>query len=559
MRIFIPFFFLVCILSSVPNTGAFSASASASMEKALNAGSISGARFQDRSGLKAFYANRRYEPLWLNKDGTWTGGADAFLQILAESWTHGLNPDRYHATRLAEMQKNEPQTGLVEPELLLSDAFVRYARDITGPRAGLGKAEGRSIAPGLIDMAILFSEISDSSDIKKILKKIEPKGKLYRSLQRALVEATLDPKPDFGPLPLSRTLRPGEAHASVPHLRRLMDAPDLVRTGRETVYDDPLAQRVMTFQRQHGLRADGVIGPQTLALLNRTPSDRIAQIVANLERLRWLGFARPDRYVMVNVPASTLWAVENGHVALEMPVIVGRKDRPTNSFHAMITGVRFNPDWTVPPTIKREDFLPMLREDPHYLTKRGIELARKDETGLTTFDPATVDWNAMSEDDLSDIQMMQDSGGSNPLGRVRVIMNNSYNIYLHDTNQPEVFDASARALSSGCIRVSQPVRLADFILGPNEGWNERSAAALIERGKTKDIRAEHPLPVFILYQTVWENGEGDLVFGADLYGWDSALMKKIGTMDGFHPPLKKERPKAQTSAKQTLVRNNINR
>src|SRR5690606_26433776 len=146
--------------------------------------------------------------------------------------------------------------------------------------------------------------------------------------------------------------------------------------------------------------------------------DRMIQIIANMERLRWLDQSRPERYVLVNIPSASLWAVDNGKVELEMPVIVGKEARPTYSFKTEISGVRFNPNWTVPPTIQKDDFLPMLLEDPMALTKRGIIIKYQGRE----VDPSKVDWSKVNRENIMNVRMVQAPGDDNPLGKVRVIM-----------------------------------------------------------------------------------------------------------------------------------------
>ena len=159
-------------------------------------------------------------------------------------------------------------------------------------------------------------------------------------------------------------LRPGARNKSVLTVRRRMGFEADSKMDAHYQYDDALAKSVMAFQKAHGLKPDGIVGRQTIKLMNITREDKINQLLANLERLRWVEQNKPHRYIMVNVPSAMLWAVEKGSVKIEMPVVIGRPTRPTNIFSTQVTGIRFNPTWTVPPTIKRDDYLPKLREDP---------------------------------------------------------------------------------------------------------------------------------------------------------------------------------------------------
>ncbi|MCB1651440.1 MAG: L,D-transpeptidase family protein, partial [Alphaproteobacteria bacterium] len=303
------------------------------------------------------------------------------------------------------------------------------------------------------------------------------------------------------------------------------------------IYDDRLSAAVIEFQKQNGLKPDGIVGSQTLEILNKTNKQKIGQIIANLERLRWVEENKPDKFVVVNIPSATLWAVDGGKVQFEMPVIVGRKKRPTNTFVAQITGVRFNPTWTVPPTIKKEDILPKLKEDPEYLSSKGMELVSGVGENALTIDPASVDWAAISEDDLKQFNMVQTPGSHNPLGQIRVLMPNRYNIYLHDTNERGYFSRASRAASSGCVRLKEPKKMADFIMRSGKSWNDAQMESLLGAGKMRDVFIKNPIPVYLLYYTVWINEKGELVYGNDLYGYDKKLIKMLSDIDGILIPV----------------------
>jgi murein L,D-transpeptidase YcbB/YkuD len=375
----------------------------------------------------------------------------------------------------------------------------------------------------------LLEQAQNPNGFNTFLKSLEPEGPLYARLKEELLRLSKLPETAQTPLILTQTklLRPGSIHEEfVPILRAFLDIP--ATDWNQNLYDDELANAVVQFQRANNLKADGIIGPQTLQLMNKTPRDKIHQIIANMERLRWLDPQKPSKYILVNIPAATLWAIENDNVTNEMPVIVGRKDRPTLSFLAEITGVRFNPTWTVPKTIKEEDFLPLLQEDPAAMIKKGIDIKAESEEGVwRSIDPTSIDWNAVSKDDLPKFRMVQSPGATNPLGSIRVLMPNQYNIYLHDTSSPEYFRNSDRAASSGCVRVKEPRELADFILSANSKWDELSVQAMLDKGKMTDISAEQKIPVYLLYLTIWQNQDGSLTYGPDIYDWDKTLIAEL--------------------------------
>ncbi len=499
---------------------------------ALEEGRLPDQKFFNADALRAFYDDRGNSPAWTARFGRNHLKAAKILEVLDQSWTHGLNPNKYHVERIRELLGTPGESARAELELLVSDALVRYGRDLTGMRINPGDFAQKArywrqpLEPGAI-----LKKVSSSPDPMRTLAHFEPEGKFYAALRRELIALSQPVDGEETPITLRGKLRVGDANKQIPALRTRLGVP-AGQGANANVYDDTLAKAVMDFQRRNAIKPDGVIGGETLVALNRTRADRVAQIVSNLERLRWVEQDKPERYILVNIPSATLWAVDDGKVELEMPVIVGKKARPTNSFKTEITGVRLNPNWTVPPTIKRADFLPELQADPGMLSRKGINLYR----GGVNIDPASVDWNNISSRELANLRMTQAPGENNPLGKVRVIMENPYNIYLHDTNKPEYFDKDERALSSGCIRVSKPEQLARFILSANKEWTEEGMQKQLSSGRMRDVSTDTPLPVYILYQTVWQDSSGDVVFGPDVYGQDRRLIDQLGASEAFHRP-----------------------
>lgn len=500
----------------------------------LTEGSVAGKKFRDVVGMREYYQEKGFAPLWLTRNGAANNDAKTVLGVLETAWTHGLNPLTYHVDTLRPMIEDGRVKSASDLELLLSDAVVRYGRDLTGMRvtpASVGQTQ-YYWQPSMKGVDILNWVDKNKSSLQSSLDRLAPQGQLYKKLRAALVATLAEPeeKPRSA-VRIDGLLRPGSHHAAIPGIREYLGVKTVPPQGRD-YYDDTLARRVMDFQSEHGFAPDGIIGPSTQKVLNQSRAAKITQIVANLERQRWMDRAKPDKYVMVNIPSATLWAVEKGRSPLQMKVIVGKENRPTNSFKTTITGVRFNPTWTVPPTIKREDYLPKLAEDPEYLTKRGIEIRHDGQT----IDPLTIDWTRVTWDEGRNLTMVQQPGVTNPLGRIRILMPNNYNIYLHDTNDRSSFARNARTLSSGCIRIEKPEELANFILAENDNWSTAAMQAEFDKAKMRDIRAAKPIPVYLVYNTIWEMDGGRLVYGYDLYSLDDQLMGAIRAINGFTAP-----------------------
>lgn len=531
-----------------------------SLPQSLEAGKIENIEFYNAAAMRDFYETRNHAPFWLQGYGRRHVKASIVLEAIENSWKHGLNPEEYHVGTIQKLLDKPFGTNRGSLELLLSDAVIRYGRDMTGmrvdPKAIRQKSKYWRQPMGASE---ILEHFEGSPNTRTAFQDIEPQGNLYKALQDELIALLKEPAPEYEqylPISLNGILRPGDGHKKVAEIRRRMGQQDDAPRG-QYYYDDALASKVMALQKHYKLEADGVIGPKTIKVMNLKRADKVMQVIANLERLRWTDRVKPDRYVLVNIPSQKLWAVENNNVALEMDVIVGKKGRSTNSFTTEITGVRFNPNWTIPPTIKRVDFLPKLRNDPYYASNRGIELIKGYGRNARTLDPASIDWSNISWRELNKIRMVQGPGARNPLGRVRIIMENPYNIYLHDTDKPHYFKKTDRTLSSGCVRVSKPEELAQFIMKNEEDWSTNDTKRLINTGKLTERYINDPIPVYILYQTIWQDDAGELVFGTDVYGRDKRLIKALKAQNSVHIP---EMPvqHAQTSEKTGVEYANLN-
>lgn len=514
----------------------------AALTSTLTHKSVADGVLLDPSVIKAFYTHRQLDPYWI-KDSQLTRRADQFIKVLSLSWTHGLNPYAYHYEDIVRLKDSSDQKDKARLEVLLSDAFVRYARDLSGMRVdvqGLKMDENHWRQPAAADE--LIGMLRSDYDFNEIVRRIEPQGQTYKRLQKELVELVgsgLTAADQPREISFDGLMYPGWRHKSIPDLRARLQVHQ--QTSDPLLYDDRLAAAVITFQRENGLKEDGIIGSNTLQLLNRSKAARVRQVIANMERLRWLEESRPDKFVVVNIPAATLWAIDDARVEFEMPVIVGKPVRATLSFVTEIQGVRLNPTWTVPPTIKRYDILPKIQDDPDYLFHKGVELFRGYGRNAVSVDPDSIDWHNISRKDLNDLRMVQIPGDHNPLGRYRVLMPNIYNIYLHDTNHPELFDNPVRTLSSGCIRMKEPRRMAEFILESKVDWRDINMAAKIDNilatVKKTDIEIDDPIPVYVLYQTMWLDNADRLVYGTDYYNLDTKLIDKLAKIDGFFIPM----------------------
>ncbi|MEM6780875.1 MAG: L,D-transpeptidase family protein [Pseudomonadota bacterium] len=529
---------------------------------ALDKGKINNIHFADSDGLRRFYEGREFEPIWVNIGRGQTRKVSSALEAFEKSWTHGLNPENYHVYEISQLLERDDDEALFMLELLTSDASVRYVRDLSSMRVASNMVSRtiRNMQTRPITEDVL-AYIEDNSNAGRALSAFEPKGNLYSLLQTELVElveSEAEPYEPLLPIRAQGVIRPGDSHRAISAIRQRLNAD--VQSATANYYDNDLVQTVMHFQQQNGLADDGVIGPRTLEVMNITREQKIERVIANLERLRWVAREKPDRYILVNIPSATLWAIEDGRVVLDMPVILGKKKRATESFVTEIKGIRFNPNWTIPPTIKKEDFLPNLVEDPYYATNRGIEFVHGYGENAMTIDPGMIDWATIEWEDFKQIRMIQNPGRSNPLGQMRVLMPNPYNIYLHDTNKPEYFQKDNRFISSGCVRVAKPMQLTHFIMEGRQDWSDEQLKNILDSQKLTEVSVGEELPVFILYQTVWLGDDRKIVYGPDVYGKDRSLVRHMKEKNLFYVPAHNEKKDkiVENSSSQGVARISVN-
>lgn len=499
-------------------------------------------QLHNQAVIDAFYMEQDGEPLWLR--GTKLNKAGKTLhQALQNAWHHGLNPNSYNVATIDllishdEYGDRSSEELALKLEVLLTDGYVRYAQDLSGMRVnayelGLRQKDWLQRISAQDALALLPEDLDD---IDMFLERQGPQTATYQTLKAeliSLVDNSDENLTDFDPISIRRTLYPGRKDNNVPALRLRLGVQEPSQEELY-IYDPLLVQAVEKFQAEHGLKPDGIVGKQTLHALNHGKDDKITQLIVNMERLRWVPDEKPERFVVVNIPSARLWAIENGSVAFTMPVIVGRKKRPTLSFVTKIHGVRFNPTWTVPPTIKEEDILPSLLENPAYLADKGMELFDGYGRDAPTLDPMVVDWASLSKQELNNLNMVQVPGAHNPLGLIRILMPNEHNIYLHDTNNKSLFYKADRAQSSGCVRMQDPERMAQFALKNRKGWADGDLKKIIASKKMTDLYTNDHVTVYLLYYTVWLGESGQIIYGRDIYDDDQRLLESLKKLDGI--------------------------
>ncbi|MEW5422452.1 L,D-transpeptidase family protein [Amorphus sp. 3PC139-8] len=314
-------------------------------------------------------------------------------------------------------------------------------------------------------------------------------------------------------------LRLGVKDQRVKILRqRLMISGDLSQTaGAALTFDSYVDAAVRRFQLRHGLNPDGVVDQNTQIAMNVPADVRLRQLETNLVRVRSMSGYLGDRYVMVNIPAAEIEAVENGQVRSRHTAVVGKIDRPSPVLSSKIYEINFNPYWTVPVSIIKKDLIPKMKEDPEYLTRNHIKIYRWGNTE-EEFQPTDIDWNT---DEAAQYMFRQEPGEGNSLGSVKLSFHNQYQVYMHDTPAKNLFGQDFRFHSSGCVRVQNVRELITWLLQDN-GWNRAQVDETIRSGERLDVDLKTQTPVYFSYITAWATADGVVHFRQDIYDRDGA-------------------------------------
>jgi murein L,D-transpeptidase YcbB/YkuD len=465
-----------------------------------------------------------------------TRAAQQAVAVLADASAEGLLPQDYDAPGLAQAVAQAIRGPALAPDAAarledaLTAALHRYLGDLH-----LGRVDPRTIhadftvdLPERIDPASYLSAALASPNPADVLRAGAPRIPLYADLRAELAHyRKLAGHPAWAtPLPAlpKRKLEPGQAWDGLPLLTQrlvvLGDLPD--GTQPPLVYDHVLQGGVKAFQQRHALAADGVPGKGTLEQLAVTPAERVRQIELTMERLRWTPLLQAPRSIVVNVPEFVLRAYEwrDGKVAvaLSMSVIVGKALRTrTPLFDEDMRFIEFSPYWNVPPSIARSETIPRLRRDPAYFQKEEFEFVGSN--GQVHTELSSEHLNAVLRGQM---RIRQRPGPQNALGDIKFVFPNNNNIYMHHTPSVQLFARERRDFSHGCIRVEDPVALAQFVLQDDPLWTKERIQEAMGRGKSSTLRLANPLPVVIAYSTtIVKNGK--VHFFADIYQHDRLL------------------------------------
>ncbi|MBN1547196.1 MAG: L,D-transpeptidase family protein [Syntrophaceae bacterium] len=495
--------------------------------------------------LRSFYAGRNWQPAWFDGDMT-NDAVPTFLAVLGKAEEEGLSSRDYHDDEIKALLNSldslhpdariEAQADL---DILLTDAYRAYAAHLYSGKIDPGRVSRQwPVQKSNKSKMEEILEIPSSDQMEKKLNSLSPVHLGYRQLRDLLARYRRIEATGGWPVISGGKLAPGHRNARVAMLkRRLFLSGELAAmpTRNRDLYDNLLVRAVRLFQRTHNLKEDGVVGPATLRLLNMSVKDRIDQIRLNMERWRWMP-RNMDRYILVNIPAFEMRVAEKGFVVLKMRTIVGMEDNPTPSFADQLTQIEINPYWNVPNSIVQKEIIPKVKKDPTYLATQGIRIYRDWQPDAPEILPEEIDWAELIPKKFR-YRMVQDPGPLNPLGQIKFLFPNNYNVYMHDTPTRHLFQRQGRTFSHGCIRLEKPIDLAEYLLKNEPGWDRKQILKKINSGEHEVIILREPIPVHIVYFTVWTAANGLTYFRDDLYEYDrlleTAILRNRGKTGGF--------------------------
>lgn len=465
----------------------------------------------------------------------------AELQLLLEDLQYdGLHPAAY----MRGLQQAATEYAGTKAVSLCTDVLISHGYLLALHHLSNGLLRQDRVEPYWVESAASLNPrpaavelaLQEPTELAHAFLQARPAQQLYTQLREHLRHDVWQ-MADWQAVPAGQSLKPNAVDPRVPILRQrlqqggylLPEQPEqleqqeqpeaeLAPAGQpEDLYTDELVAAVEAFQRDHYLEDDGIVGPATLHELNVSPQQRLAQVKANMERLRWLErYLEPDMLI-VDIAGARLLYLQNGLVTWRTRTQVGTVRRQTPLLKSRVTHLTVNPTWTVPPTILRQDKLPAIRKDIGYLERNRMQVLDSQGREL---DPYSVNWSAPGN-----IMLRQAAGPSNALGRVAIRFANPFAVYLHDTPSQHLFGRATRTVSSGCVRVEEVQRLLDW-LAPDEATRQRLLTAQ-DSGKTRQVNLASPVPVLLAYLTVEVDADNRLRYRADSYGLDSNVQQAL--------------------------------
>lgn len=488
--------------------------------------------------VSALYEPGGAAPLWTDERGALLVHARHALRLMLAAADEGLEPADYGAAELrarAQQLTSQPDpAAIADVDVSLSRAMLRYLHDLRSGRAGpFNRGSRRTAAEETHDLARVLRQAVERRQIIATARWVAPRWPEYAALRLALARYRSLAVSD-APLHLAFTasVHPGEQYGALPLLQArlalLGDATGPVSAA--DVYEGAIVDAVRRFQQRHGLAVDGVLGKQTLAALEVPIAARVRQIELAMERLRWMPRTADSRLLLVNIPMFRLYAWDSippvGVPAFSTGVIVGRAvDTRTPVFAATLSEILYRPYWNVPTSIVRNEILPRLASDPGYLVRERMELVNGQGDNAPIVEATEENLGRLRQ---GTVRLRQRPGPTNSLGLIKFSLPNAHDVYLHSTPARALFSRTRRDFSHGCVRVEDPLGLAEWVLSSTPGWDRDRIAAAMEAEVSSRVPVRSPVQVMLVYSTATVLlDSGDVAFADDIYGDDARLDRAL--------------------------------
>ncbi|MBX7146475.1 MAG: L,D-transpeptidase family protein [Alphaproteobacteria bacterium] len=476
---------------------------------------------QNLDRLKQFYRSRNYQPVWIKNEEKINSKAKEMLNFFEQASNEGLVPEDYWIQSIKEKIDNDTPDDLVNAEWMLSRGSYYYINDLYAGRIDPIHAHKQYLLiKESLSLEEILNNLADDSDPEDVIEKYHNANSNYEQLKKFLsFYRDIKQKGEWISIPIeNKKINVGDHHPILPLIRqRLTQEQFPISDIDSDLYDSELESIVKSFQKNHGLTDDGVIGKNTILEMNIPVQQKIQQILISIERERWLPSNLGVRYIAVNIADYTLKFIDNDQVILNSKVIVGTNYNRTPTFSKNMKYLVVNPYWDVPRSILVKEILPQFSNNPDYLSENNFEIV----DGAETIEPYDMDWSNITEEDFP-YNIRQRPGQSNALGQIKFIFPNEFNIYLHDTPAKQLFQKTVRNFSHGCIRVEKPLELAEAVLNDPD-WSQEKINQIIATGKETLINLKEELPVYIMYITAWVDNTKIMQFRPDIYNRDTEL------------------------------------
>jgi len=488
--------------------------------------------------LKAMYELLDYAPIWITEKGLTAYTKDLFTQIESDITLEKNSTiyQEYQTLKNSEVPTEKQEVAMKEfdyatlyqdymSHVLYGDIdWKKFQRNLRKTRRnGVWTVHNILATPeSLLIGSVKYKSLQHAFDEAK------PPFNHYDRMLHALKKyKDIVAQGGWETLPDFKNLKPGISSSAVPALReRLAIEGDYVCDQKETGkrYKGCIVEAVKHFQARHGLEAEGYVGKMTRKALSETAAQKVTKLKLNLDRIKWIKRDNDRHHIYVNIPSFTMYMYDGPEIIESMRVIVGRKGHETPIFYGKVRTIVLNPYWRIPASIIRHETIPKLKKDPDYTNKKKIEIHTGYSEHSPKVNPYKVNWHKYGRK-LPPYKFMQSPGEHNALGKVKYLFPNKYAVYMHDTNQRNLFVKDYRALSHGCVRLGKPFDLLETFadIEPNID-HERSKDILIKNKKTP-YRLKHAVPVDLVYLTALVDIDGTIRFSEDVYGYDKMQLE----------------------------------